>query len=47
MDELSFISVQKSMVCPHLEYAHSVWCPYKMGDIKDIEKVQKKEQLNS
>ena len=36
----------KSMVRPHLEYAHSVWCPYKMGDIKDIEKVQK-EQLNS
>jgi len=36
----------KSMVRPHLEYAHSVWCPYKMGDIKEIEKVQK-EQLNS
>ena len=42
MDELSFISLYKSMVRPHLEYAHSVWCPYKMGDIKDIEKVQKR-----
>ena len=29
MDELSFISLYKSMVRPHLEYAHSVWCPYK------------------
>jgi len=33
MDELSFISLYKSMVRPHLEYAHSVWCPFKMGDI--------------
>jgi len=33
MDELSFISVYKSMVRPHLEYAHSVWCLYKIGDI--------------
>jgi len=23
------------------EYANSVWCPYKIGDIKEIEKVQK------
>ena len=31
------------MVRPHLEYANSVWCPYKMGDIKEeIEKVQKR-----
>ena len=30
------------MVRPHLEYANSVWCPYKNGDIEDIEKVQKK-----
>jgi len=46
MNELSFISLYKSMVRPHLKYAHSVWCPYKIGDIKEIEKVQKK-QLNS
>ena len=31
-----------SMVCPHLEYANSVWCPHKLGDIKEIEKVQKR-----
>ena len=30
------------MVRPHLEYANSVWCPYKLGDIKEIETVQKK-----
>jgi len=27
---------------PHLEYANSVWCPYKMKVIKKIEKVQKR-----
>ena len=30
------------MVRPHLEYANSVWCPYKKRDIESIEKVQKK-----
>ena len=30
------------MVRPHLEYANSVWCLYKIGDIQDIEKVQKR-----
>jgi len=24
------------------KYANSVWCPYKLGDIKEIEKVQKR-----
>ena len=43
MDESSFILLYKSMVCPHLEYANSVWCPHKLGDIKEIEKVQKRE----
>jgi len=32
----------KAMVRPHLEYANSVWCPFKKGDIENIEKVQKK-----
>jgi len=41
---ISFIVLYKSMVRPHLEYANSVWCPYKMGDIKEIEKVQKSNQ---
>ena len=30
------------MVRPHLEYTNSVWSPYKLGDIKEIEKVQKR-----
>jgi len=41
MDEFSFILLYKSMVGPHLEYANSVWCPYKQGDIKELEKIQK------
>ena len=43
MDESGFILLYKSMVRPHLEYANSVWCPYKLGDIKEIEKVQKEQ----
>jgi len=27
---------------PHLDYASTVWCPYKIGDIEVIEKVQNK-----
>jgi len=30
------------MVRPHLEYANSVWCPYKQGDIKELEKNPKR-----
>ena len=42
MDDTRFILLYKSMVRPHLEYANSVWSPYKIGDIKEIEKVQKR-----
>ena len=42
MDKDTFILLYKAMVRPHLEYANSVWCPYKKGDIEDIEKVQKR-----
>ena len=42
MDESSFILLYKSMVRRHLEYANSVWCPYKQGDIKELEKIQKR-----
>ena len=45
MDEHTFISLYKSMVRPHVEFANSVWCPFKLGDIKEIEKIQK-GQLN-
>ena len=42
MDKDTFILLYKAIVRPHLEYANSVWCPYKKGDIAGIEKVQKK-----
>jgi len=42
MDESSFVLLYKSMVRPHVEYANSVWYPYKQGDIKDLEKIQKR-----
>jgi len=32
----------KALVRPHVEYANSIWTPYKKGDIEDIEKVQKR-----
>jgi len=42
MDERTFILLYKSMVVrPHVEFANSVWCPYKIGDLKEIEKIQK------
>ena len=42
LDKESFVLVYKAMVRPHLEYANSVWCPYKKGDIELVEKVQKR-----
>jgi len=31
-----------AMVHPHVEYANSIWSPYKKGDIGAIKKVQKR-----
>ena len=42
MDERTFTLLYKSMVRPHVEYANSVWCPYKIGNSKEIEKIQKR-----
>jgi len=30
------------MVHPHVEFTNSVWCPFKLGDIEEIEKIQKR-----
>ena len=38
----TFIMLYKSMVRSHLEYANLVWYPYRKGDIKRIEKVQRR-----
>jgi len=42
MDEHTFISLYKSMIRPHVAFANSVWCPFKIGEIKEIEKIQKR-----
>jgi len=38
MDEHTFILLYKSMVGlrPHVEFANSVWCQYKIGNLKEI-----------
>ena len=42
MDESSFILLYKSVIQPHLEYANSLWCPFKRNDIKELEKIQRR-----
>ena len=42
MDEHTFMLLYKSMVCPHVKFANSVWCPYKIGDLKETEEIQKR-----
>ena len=39
---LILLPVYKALVRPHVEYANSVWSPYKKGDIEAIEKIQKR-----
>jgi len=41
LDSKCFVLLYKVTVTPHMEYANSVWCTYKKGDIEIIEKVQK------
>lgn len=42
LDKNSFILIYKAMVRSHLEYASSVWNPYKKCLIKDLEIIQKR-----
>jgi len=42
MDSRTFIMLHKAMVRPHVDYANSIWSPYKKRDIEAIEKVQKR-----
>jgi len=43
MDEHTFIVLYKAMVCPHVEFANSLWCPFKLDDIKEIENNPKED----
>jgi ribonuclease P/MRP protein subunit RPP40 len=40
LSEFAFVSLYKSLVRPHLEYAVNVWSPYRLAYIEDLEKVQ-------
>ena len=42
LDKKIFINLYKAMVRPHLEYAISVWSPYKSKHIEQIEGVQRR-----
>ena len=42
LDKSSLLLLYKSLVRNQVEFAHSVWSPYKKGLIYDIEKVQKR-----
>ena len=42
LDEKTFLPLYKSLVRTHLDYACSVWSPYKMKHIEQIESVQRR-----
>ena len=42
MDKKTFLLLYKLMIRNHLEFAGSVWNPYKINQIKILEKVQKR-----
>ena len=42
MDKDTFKLLYKSLVRSHIEYGHSVWNPYRIGVISDLERVQKR-----
>jgi len=37
MDAHTCILLCKAMVCPHIVFANSVWCPFKLGDIRETD----------
>ena len=43
MDFETFITLYKSLVRTHLDFASSVWSPFKIEHIEQIESVQRKD----
>ena len=43
MDKDAFVLLYKALVRSHMEYANSVWSPYKQYLIEEVEKVKKRE----
>ena len=41
LDKSIFIPLYTTIVRPHLEYGQCVWSPYKRGDVRRIEAVQR------
>ena len=42
MNSNTFVLLYKALVRPHVEYANSVWSPYRKSDMLAIEKIQKR-----
>ena len=42
LNEETFLPLYKSLVRTHLEYANTVWAPYKLKDIEKLENVQRR-----
>ena len=42
MSANTFVLIYKSMVRSHLEYANCIWSPFRIMDIENLEKVQKR-----
>ena len=42
IDKESFAILYKAYIRPHMEYGVQAWNPYQIGDIKTLEKIQKR-----